>query len=80
VKVTIYTKPNCVPCWATKNRFDKFGIPYEEVPAEDAVDYIAGLGYTSAPVVEVDLGEGATVHWSQFRPEMIEQLRDTIVS
>lgn len=59
-------------------KFDKLGIPYEEVSAVEEVTYLLSIGYAAAPVVEVDFGEGATVHWSGYRPTFIEQLRDTL--
>lgn len=78
MKVTIYTKPKCPPCSATKKKFDQLGIPHEEVAASEWVDHLHRLGYTSTPVIEVDLGDGATVHWSGYRPDQIAQLKDTL--
>jgi glutaredoxin-like protein NrdH len=72
--IAIYTKPQCQPCRATKKKFDQLGIPYEEVSAGDAVDHLRSLGYTSAPVVEADYGEGVTTSWSGYRPDLIGQL------
>lgn len=61
-------------------RLDKLGFSYEEIPLDDSnCDHIRSLGYTSAPVVEVDLGDGASTSWSGFRPSMIEQLNATRV-
>lgn len=59
-------------------KFDKLGIPYEEVSAVDNIDYLLSLGYSAAPVVEVDFGDGATAHWSSYRPAFIEQLYATL--
>lgn len=67
---TVYTKPACVQCTATKKALDKAGIAYELVDiTEDASarDFVMSLGYTSAPVV-VAGGQ----HWSGFRPDRIK--------
>lgn len=69
--VTVYTKPACVQCTATKKALDKAGIlGYRLVDITedpDARDFVMSLGYTSAPVV-VAGGE----HWSGFRPDRIK--------
>lgn len=68
--VTIYTKPACVQCDATKRAFDEAGVAYELVDLTDeprALDEVIALGYSSAPVV-VTAGE----HWSGFRPDRIK--------
>lgn len=70
--ITVYTKPACVQCNATKKALDRAGLDYNLVDIsldEDARDYVMALGYLQAPVVEVD-GE----HWSGFRPERIRSL------
>lgn len=73
MSITIYTKPACVQCNATKKAFDRAGLDYELVDIsvdDEARDYVMALGYLQAPVVEVD-GE----HWSGFRPERIKSLQ-----
>lgn len=70
--ITVYTKPACVQCNATKKALDRAGLDYELVDVsvdDEARDYVMALGYLQAPVVEVD-GE----HWSGFRPERISAL------
>jgi glutaredoxin-like protein NrdH len=69
-KFTVYTKPACVQCAATKKALDKAGLAYESVDiTEDSTarDFVMGLGYTSAPVV---IAGGQ--HWSGFRPDRIK--------
>lgn len=71
--VTVYTKPACVQCTATRKALDKSGVEYDVVDiTEDpaARDYVMSLGYLQAPVVIA--GEQ---HWSGFRPDAIESLR-----
>ncbi|AGF73329.1 glutaredoxin-like protein NrdH [Corynebacterium halotolerans] len=70
--ITLYTKPACMQCNATKKALDRAGLEYETVDIsldDEARDYVMALGYVQAPVVEVD-GE----HWSGFRPERIRGL------
>lgn len=70
--ITVYSKPACVQCTATKKALDKVGLEYDLVDIsldDEARDYVMALGYLQAPVVEVN-GE----HWSGFRPERIRSL------
>jgi len=70
--VTIYTKPKCVQCNATKHALDKKGIGYQSVDiTEDAaaLERIKGMGYMQAPVVITD-----TDSWAGFRPDKIDAL------
>ena len=72
MSITLYTKPACVQCTATKKALDRAGLSYRTVDISmdpDALDYVKALGYLQAPVVEVD-GE----HWSGFRPDRIQNL------
>ncbi|WP_115685923.1 MULTISPECIES: glutaredoxin-like protein NrdH [Corynebacterium] len=73
MSITVYTKPACVQCTATKKALDKAGLEYNLVDIsvdDEARDYVMALGYLQAPVVEVD-GE----HWSGFRPDRIRGLQ-----
>ena len=73
MSITLYTKPACVQCTATKKALDRAGLAYNTVDIsldDEARDYVMALGYVQSPVVEVD-GE----HWSGFRPERIKQLQ-----
>lgn len=70
--VTVYTKPNCVQCTATKNYLDKKGIVYNTIDITqdlDAFDRIVAMGFKSAPVVDGD-GEW----WAGFQPEKIDEI------
>nr|WP_282922355.1 glutaredoxin-like protein NrdH [Mobiluncus sp. Marseille-Q7826] len=72
MSITLYTKPNCVQCNATKRALDKQGLDYETVDlTEDvnALDHIKSLGFQQAPVVFA--GDDA---WSGFRPDKIKAL------
>ena len=70
--VTLYTKPSCVQCNATKRALAKAGLRWEEIDLTvdtDALEMVKELGYQSAPVVFAD-GE----HWAGFRPDKIKAL------
>lgn len=71
-KVTVYTKPACVQCTATKKALDKAGIDYNLVDIttdDDALAYVKGLGHQAAPVVVTEDAD-----WSGFRPDRIKAL------
>lgn len=70
--ITVYSKPACVQCTATKRALDKQGIEYEifDVSVDDkALQTVKELGYLQAPVVIA--GDD---HWSGFRPDKISEL------
>jgi glutaredoxin-like protein NrdH len=70
--VTLYTKPACVQCTATRKALEKNGVEYDVVDITEgpaARDYVMSLGYLQAPVVIA--GEQ---HWSGFRPDAIKSL------
>ncbi|MDO4911351.1 MAG: glutaredoxin-like protein NrdH [Corynebacterium sp.] len=72
MSITVYSKPACVQCTATKKALDRAGLDYEVVDIsmdDEARDYVLALGYLQAPVVVVD-----EEHWSGFRPERIREL------
>lgn len=70
--VTVYTKPACVQCTATKRALDKAGVSYTLIDItvdDEARDFCISLGYQQAPVVVA-----GDAHWSGFRPERIKNL------
>ena len=72
MSVTVYTKPSCVQCNATKRALAKAGLAYREVDLTqdaEALETVKAMGYQSAPVVFAG-GE----HWSGFRPDKIKAL------
>jgi glutaredoxin-like protein NrdH len=71
-KITVYTKPACVQCTATKRALDKAGVAYDlvDITADDAArDFCIELGHQQAPVVVTD-----NARWSGFRPDRIKSL------
>lgn len=76
MKVSIYTKPGCGPCAATKHAMESRGVPFETVNVMDddaALDAIKGLGYLTVPVVLVQDGDAAE-HWGGFQLDRIADL------
>lgn len=71
--ITVYSKPACVQCNATKKALDRAGLDYEviDISLDDAArDYVMSLGYLQAPVVTTSAGD----HWSGFRPDRIREI------
>lgn len=74
MQVHIYTKPNCQPCRATKQKLTEAGIPFTELDATAAPDYLRSLGATAAPVVLVIEGNQIAQSWWGLRPDRIRGL------
>lgn len=76
MEVTVYTKPGCMQCQATKTLMDRLGIEYNLIDISNRPGITAFLqreGHKSLPVVFVDHDEG-TDSWCGFRPDLIKQL------
>jgi len=72
--VTVYTKPSCVQCEATKRMMDKLKIEYSTVDISvdtEAFDLVISKGFKAAPVVITDNDS-----WSGFNPDKISGLVD----
>jgi glutaredoxin-like protein NrdH len=70
--VTVYTKPSCVQCEATKRMMDKLKIEYSTVDITvdtEAFNMIISKGFKSAPVVIA-----GNDSWSGFNPDKISGL------
>lgn len=69
--LTIYTKPGCVQCVATKRKATEKNVPHQMVDVTEddaAMEAVKSLGYLQVPVVVAPDGS----HWSGFRPDLIE--------
>ena len=78
MQITVYTKPSCVQCNATKRALAKAGLSYEEIDLtkdEDALAKVVSLGYQEAPILFVDDN-----HWGGFRPDKIKALARELVN
>jgi glutaredoxin-like protein NrdH len=75
MNITVYTKPGCVQCTATKKALDKLaadGLAYIMIDISvdtEAREYVMSLGYLQAPVV-IAGGD----HWGGYRPDRIAAL------
>lgn len=72
--VTVYSKPSCVQCDATKRHLNKIDVAYDVVDVsvdEEAFNYVVGLGYSAVPVVVV--GDD---HWSGYQPDKLNALKE----
>jgi glutaredoxin-like protein NrdH len=70
--ITVYTKPQCVQCDATKRLMDKLNIKYETVDIskdQDAFEMLLAKGFKAAPVVITD-----NASWAGFQPDKISDL------
>lgn len=74
--VTVFTKPDCQPCTATKRKLDKRGIGYitRDVTTDpNALARVKELGYSGVPVVEC-----GDIHWGGFSPDRLNRLCDAL--
>lgn len=72
MSITVYTKPSCVQCEATKRHLKKMGLEFDTVDiTEDqaAYDKVIAMGFQSAPVVITDEDS-----WSGYQPDKINGL------
>ena len=72
MRITIYTRDDCVQCHATKRAMESRGFKFEMVNLDlvpEAVDELREMGFRQLPVVVA--GE---TRWSGFRPDMINRL------
>jgi glutaredoxin-like protein NrdH len=72
VNITVYTKPMCPQCDATKRHLDRMGV--EPTVVDVTVDPAAlatvrAMGYAAVPVVVC-----GDVHWAGFRPDLLDGL------
>jgi glutaredoxin-like protein NrdH len=73
VTVTVYTRPDCYLCRATKIYLAQHQIPYTELDVSKdraAAAAVVGLGYTALPVVTA-----GDEHWSGFRVNRLLALK-----
>ncbi|WP_054177693.1 glutaredoxin-like protein NrdH [Trabulsiella odontotermitis] len=78
MRITIYTRNDCVQCHATKRAMESRGFEFEMVNVDlhpEAVDSLRSLGFRQLPVVVA--GETS---WSGFRPDMINRLRPDAIA
>ncbi|WP_207208984.1 glutaredoxin-like protein NrdH [Enterobacter cloacae] len=72
MRITIYTRNDCVQCHATKRAMESRGVTFDMVNVDlvpDAADELRALGFRQLPVVIA-----GDTSWSGFRPDMINRL------
>lgn len=72
VQITVYTKPQCPQCDATKRTLDNLGFDYRIVDVTQdsaARQRLLDMGFQGAPVVEA-----GDVRFSGFRPDKLKTL------
>lgn len=75
--VTVYTKPGCKPCEATKRDLAKLAVSFTEVPIDSDPGIAAAaaeLGLSSAPIVCADTEWTGPLMWAGYRPDHIAKL------
>lgn len=75
ITITLYSKPDCPGCTATKRKFAQLSIPYTEVDISadpEALAVLKAQGYLSVPVVVLSNGES----WAGFRPDLIKYIKE----
>lgn len=73
--VTVYTKPVCPQCTATKAQLDKLGLAYTVEEITDEVREAAlALDITSVPIVCASVDGVEVEPWGGFRPDRIKAL------
>lgn len=75
MKITVYSKPNCMQCLFTKNWLTNNHIVYEDINVEDSQTYIELLkhyGFHMLPVVAIenDLNNA----WYGFNVDKLNEL------
>ena len=71
-KITVFSKNNCMQCKMTKKFLEQNGADFEEINIDeqpDKIDYVKGLGFTAAPVIEA----GETV-FSGLQPNKLKAI------
>lgn len=72
MSITVYAKPYCPQCDATKRQLDRQGIEYSVIDITQdpqALDELLRAGFMQAPVVVTEQES-----WSGYRPDKIRAL------
>jgi len=77
--LTVYSKPNCVQCTATKRKLKQLGRNFREINIEEdemAYNFVKGMGYQQVPVVVVGFAHPTMggQHWSGYDPDKLTEV------
>lgn len=70
--ITVYSKPNCVQCTATKTHLTNKGIDFNTVDITqdpEALDLILAKGFKAAPVVNA-----GDLWWAGYQPDKLDEI------
>lgn len=73
MNITVYSKPNCPQCAATKRQLNRRGFNYTVIDISDnpqTIDQLRQKGWQQMPVVIAD-----DESWSGYRPDNISALK-----
>ena len=71
--VTVFTKPHCPQCDATKRQLTKLGVPFETVDLTQnpsTLEQLQAAGFQQAPVVS----------WTGSRPDLIREVAQQVAA
>ena len=72
--ITVYTRPGCGQCTATKRQLSKAGVPYQEIVVNTEIaEGLKNDGWTTLPVVIPTHGRP----WQGFQPSQIKEALTT---
>mgnify|MGYP000835500042 CR=1 FL=1 len=69
--VTVFTKPHCPQCDATKRQLTKLGVPFETVDLTQN----PSTGFQQAPVVITPDNS-----WTGYRPDLIREVAQQVAA
>lgn len=77
-KVTVFSKPACGQCEATKRHLNKLGVEYDVVDLTQDPESLArvkSMGHSQAPVVEY-----GGISFAGFQPDLLNELAENVKS
>ena len=78
VAVTVFTKPHCPQCDATKRQLTKLGVPFETVDLTQnpsTLEQLQAAGFQQAPVVITPDNS-----WTGYRPDLIREVAQQVAA
>ena len=76
--VTVFTKPHCPQCDATKRQLTKLGVPFETAHTLDRdprLEQLQAAGFQQAPVVITPDNS-----WTGYRPDLIREVAQQVAA
>ena len=75
---TVFTKPHCPQCDATKRQLTKLGVPFETVDLAQnpsTLEQLQAAGFQQAPVVITPDNS-----WTGYRPDLIREVAQQVAA